>query len=417
MAFDLRTGLRPTVAPAPRPSLGPRALQGVRLLEMGPEAVADFLRRAADSNPILKVRLPQLPDAAVARGPTLYDVLGTQIRMAFDHADAQVAWALVHRLDDCGYLRCPASALAEELGVHPERLNRILAQLRRFEPDGIAAASVQACFARQLEAQGDLTAPMRAFLSHLDDFAAGHLNEVARACGVAQAELTALAARLRRLNPYPARSYCTEPSVTRLPDVRVSRTSVGPKVALVSEAWPSVTLDSSYGAGLRGAASWLAQQHDRARAIQRNIERRAATVLRVCQAIVDVQGTFLIGDRSSLVPLSQADVAEATSLHPATVCRAVRGRTLDCERGLIPFTDLFARPAPGDTAITSDAIKARLRALIHAETACTVRSDAALARALVPEFGHIARRTIAKYRTALAIPPAHSRRARLSRAS
>ena len=185
----------------------------------------------------------------------------------------------------------------------------------------------------------------------------------------------------------------------------------GLRVELVAEAWPAVTLNDDYGKGLRAAETWLAAQRDRARALQRNINRRAVTVLRVGQAIADRQGAYLRGEAACLAPLRQIDVARATDLHPATVCRAVRGRTIDCARGLVPLADLFAVAAPGGGARSSDRGEVALRELVGAGAAGSVQSDMALARALAPAFGLIARRTVAKYRAALGAPGAAQRRA------
>ncbi|MEO0668275.1 MAG: hypothetical protein AAFZ99_10215 [Pseudomonadota bacterium] len=411
MAFDIGTSMRATTTPAPRPGLGPRALQGVRLLGMDQAEIAEALTRAADENPFLRVRVPDIGCDIPADGPSLYGVLGRQIRMQLAPGEAQIAWALVARLDDNGYLRATPEALAAELGVTLAQLVPVLERLRGFDPAGIAARDLADCFARQLAAQDALTASVRAFLARLEDYAAGRRAEVARACGVGVSELPALAARLRRLNPYPARHYCYRTAPIRRPDLRVVTSPAGLRVELVAEAWPAVTLNDDYGQGLRGAETWLAAQRDRARALQRNITRRAVTVLRVGQAIADRQGAYLRGEAACVAPLRQIDVARATDLHPATVCRAVRGRTMDCARGLVPLADLFAVAAPGDGAQSSDRFKMALRDLMDAETAGSVRSDMALARALAPAFGVIARRTVAKYRAALGAPGAAQRRA------
>ena len=208
MAFDIGTSMRATTTPAPRPGLGPRALQGVRLLGMDQAEIAEALIRAADENPFLRVRVPDIGCDIPADGPSLYDVLGRQIRMQLAPGEAQIAWALVARLDDNGYLRATPEALAAELGVTLARLVPVLERLRGFDPAGIAARGLADCFARQLAAQDALTASLHAFLARLEDYAAGRWAEVARACGVRESELPALAARLRRLNPYAARLYC-----------------------------------------------------------------------------------------------------------------------------------------------------------------------------------------------------------------
>lgn len=413
MAFDIGTSMRVTTALAPRPRLGPRALQGVRLLGMDQAEIAEALTRAADENPFVRVHLPDAAGTVPADGPSLYDVLGRQIRMQFGPDEAQIAWALVARLDDNGYLRATPEALAAELGLAAARLVPVLERLRGFEPAGIAAQDLKDCFARQLAAQDALTGPLRIFLSHLEDYAAGRRATVARACGVTAAELPALAARLRRLNPFPARLFCNRSAPMRRPDLRVVTAGSELRANLVPEAWPAVTLVDDYGQGLRGAEAWLETHRDRARALQRNVNRRAETVLRVGQAIVDRQGLYLCGETACVAPLLQIDVARAADLHPATVCRALRGRTMESARGLVPLADLFAVAAPGDGAQSCGAIKTALRDLIDAETADTVRSDQALARELEPAFGVIARRTIAKYRAALGAASAAQRRANL----
>ena len=146
--------------------------------------------------------------------------------------------------------------------------------------------------------------------------------------------------------------------------------------------------------------------------IIRAIEQRQQTILKVAQAIVERQRDFFLRGEQHLRPMKMEDIAADTGLHTSTVSRAVNGKYLRYNRKLTELRRFFttALPADSGTAVSPETIKAKIREHIAAESPAKPLSDAKLESLLAADGTPIARRTIAKYREQMRIPPAQLRR-------
>ncbi len=195
------------------------------------------------------------------------------------------------------------------------------------------------------------------------------------------------------------------PALRREPDLVLRQEASGLSVALNRSSLPSLQIDPDAG----GAAGGLAA----ARALQRMVEARNATLLRVGFEVATRQQEAFRQGLIALEPMSMADVAEALDLHESTISRVVAGSSIDTPRGTWWLRALFSQALGGNgqPVLSGASLRQRLARLIAADPADAPRSDAALATALAEETGiTLARRTVAKYREDLGIPPAHRRR-------
>jgi len=451
-----------------RLGLSQGVLTALGVLRMSADELADALLREAEVNPFLRPGLPPpappsrpLPaaggagadpgtdpgdgsDRIAAAGPDWQQDLIQQITLrSLPAGIAALAVALVGELDERGWLDTPLEAIAADWGQDPASLAAALAVVQGCEPAGIGARDLTECLTLQLVAQGLAADVARATLAELPRFARRDWPGIARALGISQAEARRRGARLAGLSPRPVadRDGAAAPVMALRPDLELirhpdGRTSVAPARGHV----PRPGLDAALARQAR-AQGFGPDLLARAQAMIAAVERRADTLVRIGTWLVSRQAAALAPpqppgsipgagpgspplaatDRlhgpAALVGARQVDCAADLGLHPATVSRAVAGKALLVDGRLWPLARLFTPPAPGRDAGAAAApgaaaVAHRIAALIAAEDPRRPLSDTALQRMLTLEGVDMARRTVAKYRDGLRIPPAPRRRRR-----
>jgi RNA polymerase sigma-54 factor len=404
-----------------RLGLSARVLGALAILRLPAAELSELLAAEAAANPFL---LPAAPPAGPTAGgidaeglarpdPSWQQDLMLQLgRLALPPAVARAALLLVGELDSRGWLDVPLSEIAAREGLDLADLEAALAAVQSCDPPGVGARDLAECLALQLIDLGLSPAEARATVAELPRFARRDLPGLQRALGLSVEGVAARIELLRRLTPDPVGHRGAPPPAPRLPDLVLVRSLTGPdRVALAHEALPLPRLDAALAERAR-AEGFGADLLDRALTLLRAVESRGATLLRIGDWLVQRQAPALRDGPGALRPVSRAECAAALGLHPSTVGRAVQGKALLADGRLWPLERLFPGPAVrGDAAGPANAAVAhRLAMLIAAEPAGRPLSDAALAARLAAEGVDIARRTVAKYRDRLRIPPAHRRR-------
>ena len=458
-AIASRLGQQATV----RQGLGltPALQQSIKLLELSNLALAELVAEALAENPLLELAdtpvpgksqplrrpprhasLPRPLPAGLARlfaatprqrptagrpdnatddvaagGPSLQEHLLQQLGADIaDPVERAIGRALIEAVDDAGYLSSDADGLAGRLGHDPMRVAALLARLQEFDPPGVFARSLAECLALQLADRGRLDEPMGRLIEHLDLLAKGDRTGLMQRCGVDGAQLMAMIAELRRLDPRPGLAFDRSTVVAVIPDLTIDRAPGGGwHIELNDETMPRLAINESYPLPPTADATaqrYLKERRSTAQWLLRALDRRAETLLRVAHEIVGRQGAFLEGGAAALKPLSRREVALALDLHESTVGRATVNKYAATPRGVLALVDFFG----GRLSSTSDpaghappAIRARLKGLIDAEPADRPISDDRLAFLLREGGIEIARRTVAKYREMLRIPPSFRR--------
>ncbi|MBL4929756.1 RNA polymerase factor sigma-54 [Fuscibacter oryzae] len=395
-----------------RQTLGIRQLQAIALLHLTNEGLAEELARRAAGNPLLRLRLPALNVDAepAATDGGLYDHILAQLGLILPvPADRPLAMVLVEALDANGWLDRPLAQIAAQSGIALHRAEAVLARLQEgIEPTGLFARDLADCLRLQAAEQGVLTPTMQAVLDHLPLVASGGPLAVARAAGLDAVAVAASLALIRRLNPRPGLAFGGSVAPTRAPDVIVRRSGDGWQVSLNRATLPEVTISAATVThpalrAARAEAEWLANV----------VERRNRTVLAVTRAVLTHQQGFLTHGPSALVALSRTTVAARLGLHDSTVGRVARELLVETPHGLRSLCSLFdagpkaAREGGGPAWA---AVRLRLGQLIAAEDPGAPISDAALAALLTREGKILARRTVAKFRDEMGIPPCATRR-------
>ncbi|SKB65890.1 RNA polymerase factor sigma-54 [Sphingopyxis flava] len=340
---------------------------------------------------------------------TLYDHLLAQVGERFSGVEAMVAEQIVALIDEAGYLRADLADLADRLGVPLALVERLLAEVQSFDPSGVGARDLAECIAIQAREADRYDPAMATMIAHLDLVAKGAFAQLKRICGVDEEDLADMIRELRGYDPRPGLKFGGERAQAIVPDLYVRRTAKGWVVEVNGSTLPRLLVNRSYYAELaKGSAAksraWLSEQLAGANWLIRALDQRQRTIVKVASEIVKQQEGFFLHGVAHMRPLTLRQVAEAIGMHESTVSRVTSNKYLSCARGLFELKYFFSSgiaAVEGDGAVSAEAVKSRIRALIEAEDPKAILSDEAIAQKLAQEGHDIARRTVVKYREAM----------------
>ena len=311
-----------------------------------------------------------------------------------------------------------------EAGV--EELAIALAHLQNLEPAGVGARSPGECLALQIRAlqarnareAGPHAALARAICEHhLELLASRDYVRLKQLTGADDDALREAQQLIRGLNPRPGAEFARIEARYVVPDVVVRKVKGVWRASLNQEAMPRLRINRLYAelaARPRGAGgNALASQLQEARWLIKNVQQRFDTILRVSQAIVDRQRSFLEHGEVAMRPMVLREIADVLGVHESTVSRVTTQKYMATPRGTYELKYFFGSHVATDTggAASATAIRALIKQLIGAEDPKTPLTDSRIADLLGDQGILVARRTIAKYREALSIPPVNLRRA------
>lgn len=332
------------------------------------------------------------PETAAAGASLMAHVLARIEARVRGAGPRRIALALAEALGPAGWLERPVVSIARDLGVPVPAVEAVLAVLQGMEPVGLFARDLADCLRLQAAEAGVLDPVMAVILSRLDLLGRGDFAALAALAQVSEAEILARFRTIRTMNPKPGTAFEDRAAPPlREPDL-VLRKDRDWVVEVSGSALPGLVL--AEGAGKAAV--------QRVRELDRLVAARNATLLRVAREILMRQRAALEG--GALAPLTMAEVGAALGLAESTISRVVAGTSVDTPWGVWWLRRMFSRDMGG---VSAAAIKQRLAALIAAEV--RPLSDAALAARLSSEGAQVARRTVAKYREELGLPPAGRR--------
>lgn len=362
-------------------------------------------------------------DISDADGETLQEHLSWQLEMSrLSERDMRIGAAIIDAINDDGYVIEPLDEIARNL--QPEivaavtEVERVLRHVQAMDPAGVGARSVSECIELQLR-QLDPSTPGRdtALLiaaSYLDQVADQQYSLLRRQLRVSEDEMESALILVRACQPRPGGSVHSVPAEYIVPDVFVRRTERGWVVEINPASLPRIRVNQSY-AGLIGRTAdhaMLRTQLQEARWLIRSLEIRNETLLKVARCIVQRQSAFLENGDEYMQPMILKDVAEAVEMHESTISRVTTNKYMHTHRGVFEFRYFFSShvAASDGTEMSSTAIRAKIRKLVAQEDSDKPLSDSRIADILSQEGVQVARRTVAKYREALGIPPSSERK-------
>ncbi|MFO1362418.1 MAG: RNA polymerase factor sigma-54 [Burkholderiales bacterium] len=364
---------------------------------------------------------PQL----AAESPTLRDHLLQQLSLTpLPERDRRLVAMLVDALDEDGYLSQPldeiAAMLPPELGVEAADLAIALRHLQNLDPTGVGARSPAECLELQLAALPAAGTPalelaLRIVREHLALLAARDYAKLKKLTGCDEASLRAAHKLIQSLNPRPGAEFAQLETRYVIPDVVVRKVKNVWVAALNPDAMPRLRINRIYADILqqnRASAGQMSSQLQEARWLIKNVQQRFDTIQRVSQAIVDRQRHFFDHGEVAMRPLVLREIADALGLHESTVSRVTTQKFMATPRGIFELKYFFGSHVATDTggACSATAIRALIKQLVAAEDAKKPLSDSKISEILGQQGIVVARRTIAKYREALHIPPGNLRK-------
>ena len=351
---------------------------------------------------------------------SLQDHLLAQARSALSGADQVIAAHIIGHIDEAGYLTATLPDIADQLGADPADVANALRVIQSFDPTGVGARSLAECIALQAREADRYDPAMARLIDNLDLLALGRLPQLKRMCGVDDEDMADMIRELRSYDPKPGLRFGGEPTQSVTPDIFVVERAQGWAVEINSASLPRLLLNRSYyaelssnGRGDKKAKAWLNECLTSANWLIKTLDQRQRTILKVATELVRQQDAFFRHGVAHLKPLTLRHIADVIGMHESTVSRVTSNKYLSCARGMFELKYFFTSgiaSADGGDAISAEAVKNAIRALILAEEPKAILSDDTLVDLLKDQGFDLARRTVAKYREAMGIGSSVQRR-------
>ena len=358
---------------------------------------------------------PQLEAGSI----TLREHLMEQMRLAvLETRDRALVELMIDALDDNGYLTETLEEILErmppELELDIDELKTALSLLQSFDPVGVGARNASECLALQIRRMPGVPMVTRRMAlaivtNHLAWFAQRDFNKLKKALDCDDEDLREAQCVIRQCNPHPGAAFAAGASDYVVPDVIVRHSKNGWTVTLNHEVMPRLRVNSMYANLLKQGKGegQMGAQLQEAKWLIKNMRQRFDTILRVAQAIVERQRNFFSHGAVAMRPLVLREIADTLGLHESTISRVTTQKYMLTPHGMFELKYFFgshvATEAGGEASST--AIRALIVQLTGAEDPKNPLSDSKIADMLGEQGMVIARRTVAKYREALKIPP------------
>ncbi|HAF66932.1 MAG TPA: RNA polymerase sigma-54 factor [Clostridiales bacterium UBA9857] len=326
-----------------------------------------------------------------------------------------IACFIIESIDDNGYLQATTEEIASATASTPEQVEAVLELIQRFDPPGVAARNLRECLKLQAEARGLGELVLQIIQHHLDDLAKGRYTKISQSTGTSLQQVLRARDAILGLEPKPGAAFSGGHVTFIVPDVAVRRLGDEFVVILNDSALLAIRWNPYYrkllAAGEQDARNYLIKQMRRARFLLRSIEQRRLTISRVMEAIVERQRRFFMEGPGHLEPMTLKDIASRLDMHDSTVSRAVAGKYVDTPFGVFPCKMFFT---PGVESrgqeVSQYNLKKLIEQMVRSEDPGNPLTDSQIAHALNRRGIDIARRTVAKYRSQLGIPPSNRRK-------
>ena len=356
---------------------------------------------------------------------TLQDYLMWQVELTpFSDTDREIATSIVDAVDDTGYLTVPLEDILESMGdeeIDIDEVEAVLKRIQRFDPVGVAAKDLRDCLLIQLS-QFDKTTPWleeaRLIISdHLDLLANHDFRTLMRVTRLKEDVLKEAVNLIQSLDPRPGQSIQTGEPEYVISDVLVRKHNGHWTVELNSDSIPRLQINQHYASMCNNArndgdSQFIRSNLQDAKWLIKSLESRNDTLLRVSRCIVEQQQAFFEQGEEYMKPMVLADIAQAVEMHESTISRVTTQKYLHSPRGIFELKYFFSSHVntEGGGEASSTAIRALVKKLIAAENPAKPLSDSKLTSLLSEQGIMVARRTVAKYRESLSIPPSNQRK-------
>jgi RNA polymerase sigma-54 factor len=361
---------------------------------------------------------------------TLADHLAWQLNLTpFSDLDRAIGHVILDAIDERGYLTVPLDDILSAVtdpddpdAVEMDEVEAVLHRIQQFDPPGVAARDLRECLLIQLrqlpESLLSREDAIRVVRDHLELLASRDFTSLMRKLKLSEDGLKAAISLIQSLNPNPGgRISHTSETEYVTPDIIVRRLHQRWTVELNPETAPKLRVNANYASLVRRADSsadntYLRDNLQEARWFIKSLLSRNETLLKVATCIVEHQRGFLEHGPEAMKPLVLRDVADEVGMHESTISRVTTQKFMHTPRGVFELKFFFSSHVgtTGGGEASSTAIRAMIKKLVSQESPKKPLSDNKIADLLLEQGIEVARRTIAKYRESLNIPPSNERK-------
>ncbi|MCP4697634.1 MAG: RNA polymerase factor sigma-54 [Gammaproteobacteria bacterium] len=361
-----------------------------------------------------------------ATSETLHDYLMWQLDLTpFSELDRTVAVAIIDAVDKNGYLCATLEDIVQSIGgeteLTVEDVRVVLRRIQHFDPPGIAARDLKECLSLQLDQLPENTpwlATAKSLVSKfLDVLANRDYTQLVRRMKLTREELHEVVTLIQSLTPRPGVKIDNAEPQYVVPDVFVKKIKGEWRVNLNAETSPRLRVNNHYASLIsqvnsRADSESLKTHLQEARWFIKSLKSRHETLLKVTRCIVKRQNGFLDYGEEAMKPLVLHDIAMELDMHESTISRVTTRKYVHTPRGIFELKYFFSSHVSTDTGgeCSSTAIRAYIKKLIAVENSAKPLSDSKIANLLLEQGIKVARRTVAKYRESMFIPPSNERK-------
>ena len=368
-------------------------------------------------------------DGEVRRSSTesLQDHLLWQLNVtAMSDKDFAIAMTIIDGIDDNGLLTTPIQQIFEGLSqqldeLEPDEVEAVLHRIQHFDPPGVAGQDLSECLLIQLgqlhEDTPGLKLAKEIVREHLGLLGSKDYKSLMRKLRIKEGELKTAILLIQTLNPRPGEGIGTDNTQYVVPDVFVKKIGLRWVVELNPDIAPKLRINNNYAAMVKRADSssdntFLKDNLQEARWFLKSLQSRNETLLKVASAIVEKQQGFLDFGEEAMKPLVLHDIADTVEMHESTISRVTTNKYMHTPQGIFELKYFFSSHVSTESGgeCSSTAIRAIIKKLIAAENTQKPLSDSKITTLLGEQGIKVARRTIAKYRESMNIPPSNERK-------
>jgi RNA polymerase sigma-54 factor len=345
----------------------------------------------------------------------------------FSDNDRSIAIAIIDSIDESGYLTASCEEILDSLDNEDLELDEVECVLKRiqmFDPVGAGSRSVQECLLVQLK-QFDANTPWLEeardlIKEHADLLSSKDYRTLMRKTRLKEDQLREVMRLLKTLNPRPGSTISTKEPEYVIPDVNVYKKNGVWTVELNNDALPALSVNETYASLGKTSknpndSQYIKSHLQEAKWFIKSLESRNETLLKVSHCIVSKQREFFEKGPEKMTPMVLNDVAEMVDMHESTISRVTTQKYMHTPRGIFELKYFFSSHVATESGenCSSTAIRAFIKKMVSTEPANKPLSDSKIAQVLAEQGIQVARRTIAKYRESLNIPPSNQRKSLL----
>ncbi|WP_333971667.1 RNA polymerase factor sigma-54 [Alteromonas mediterranea] len=375
---------------------------------------------------------PSNDDEQIFQGETTEDIqehLSWQMRLThFSDTDRAIATAIIDSIDESGYLTVTLEDILDAVNsedmeepIEMDEIECVLKRIQMFDPIGSGSRSPQECLMVQLRQFSEdtpwLNEAKQLIEEYSDLLSSKDYRTLMRKSRLKEDQLREAMRLLQTLNPRPGSALVTKEPEYVIPDVSVTKKNGRWVVELNPDSLPKLSVNQQYAAMSRRAknssdSQFIRSHMQEAKWFIKSLESRNETLMKVANCIVQQQMGFFEHGPEMMKPMVLNDVAEMVDMHESTISRVTTQKYMHTPRGIFELKYFFSSHVATESGgeCSSTAIRALIKKLVAAEKPSKPLSDSKIASLLAEQGIKVARRTIAKYRESLSIPPSNQRK-------